>query len=87
MPVIRYNNTANTNASDIARRAKGRVVYANSLVNTKSLEQNCLNRVAAGPAATTSFDATTYYDQRVGAVFTTAVQAAEIILSSPCIKQ
>ena len=84
MPVIRYNNTANTNASDIARRAKGRAVFANSLINTKTLEQNCLNRVAAGPAATTSFDGSTYYDQRVGAVFTTAEQAAEILLTSPC---
>jgi hypothetical protein len=83
-PVIRFNNVSNLNASDIARRAQGRAVYANSLVNQKTLEQNCLNRLVMGPAATTSYDARKYTDQRVGAVFTTPVQAAEILASSPC---
>ncbi len=84
MPVVRYNNTSNTNASQVTRRAQGRAIYANSLVNQKSLEQNCLNRVAAGPAATTSFDGAKYIDQRIGNIFTTPVQASEIVLTSPC---
>jgi hypothetical protein len=84
MPVIRFNNATNYNASDIARRAQGRAVYANSLVNQKTLEKSCLNRVVAGPAATTSYSGATYIDQRVGNVFTTPAQAAEILLTSPC---
>lgn len=84
MPVVRYNNTSNTNASQVTRRAQGRAVYANSLVNQKSLDLNCLNRVAAGPAATTSYDGAKYMDQRVGNVFTTPVQAAQIVATSPC---
>ncbi len=84
MPVIRFNNASNRNASDIPRRAQGRAVYANSLVNQKTLEQNCLNRVVMGPAATTSYDGMKYTDKRVGAVFTTPSQAAEILVSSPC---
>ena len=84
MPVIRFNNNANTNASDIARRAQGRAVFANSLVNQKSLDLNCLNRVAAGPAATTSFSGSKYIDQRVGTIFTTQELAAEIVVKSPC---
>jgi hypothetical protein len=84
MPVIKYNNTRNTNASEVTNRAKAKTVFANALINQKTLEQNCLNRVAAGPAATTSFDGSKYYDQREGAVFTTSVQAAEILATSPC---
>jgi hypothetical protein len=84
MPVIRYNNTANYNASDIARRAQGRAVYANALVNQKSLDQACLNRVVAGQAAATSYSGSKYIDQRVGTVFTTPEQSAQIVLTSPC---
>lgn len=84
MPAIRFNNSSNLNASDIARRAQGRAVYANSLVNQKTLEQNCLNRVVMGPAATTSYDGMKYTDKRVGAVFTTPSEAAEILVKSPC---
>lgn len=84
MPVIRYNATANTNASDLTRRTQGRAVFANSLVNQKTLDLGCTNRVASGPAATTSYDGSKYIDQRVGTIFTTPAQAAEIVLTSPC---
>ena len=84
MPVIRFNNATNYNASDISRKAQGRAVYANSLVNQKTLEKSCLNRVVSGPAAATSYSGATYIDQRVGNVFTTPAQAAEILLTSPC---
>lgn len=84
MPVIRFNGSTNYNASDIARRAQGRTVFANSLAQQKNLEKNCLNRVVAGPAPATSYDGSKYTDQRVGTVFTTAEQAAEIVAASPC---
>lgn len=84
MPVIRFNNTANTMASSIVRRAQGRAVFADALTRQKNLDLNCLNRVAAGPAATTSYDGSKYIDQRIGTVFTTSEQAAEIIAKSPC---
>lgn len=66
MPVIRFNGSTNYNASDIPRRVQGRAVFANSLVNQKSLDINCLNRVAAGPSAATSYSGTKITDQRVG---------------------
>lgn len=81
---MKYNGTTNTNASEVARQAKARATYANQLINTKTLDLNCLNRVAAGPAATTSYDGPKYIDQRVGAIFTTPVQAATIVETSPC---
>lgn len=84
MPPIKFNGTKNYNASDVAKRAQARAVFANSLVNQKSLDNNCLNRVVAGPAATTSFDASKVIDQRVGAVATTKVEAVLIVVSSPC---
>lgn len=84
MPVIRFNGSTNYNASDVARREQGRAVFANSLVNQKSLERNCLNRVVAGPSAATSYDGSKYIDQRIGTIFTTAAQAAEIVALSPC---
>ena len=85
MPVVKYNGTTNTNASEVIRRAKARTAFANQLINTKTLDQQCLNRVAAGPAATTSYDGTKYIDQRLGAIFTTPEQAATIVETSPCL--
>lgn len=84
MPVIKFNGSTNYNASDVAKRAQGRTVFANSLVNQKSLDNNCLNRVAAGPAATTSYDASKYINQRVGTIYTTREEAATIVVESPC---
>ncbi len=84
MPVIKFNGSTNYNASDVAKRAQGRTVFANSLVNQKSLDNNCLNRVAAGPAATTSYDASKYINQRVGTIYTTPAEKAIIIQESPC---
>ena len=84
MPVIRFNGSTNYNASDIARRAQGRTVFANSLVNQKTLEKSCLNRVVSGPAAATSFDASKYINQRVGTIFTTPAEQALILTASPC---
>ena len=84
MPVIKFNGSTNYNASDVARRSQGRTVFADSLAQQKSLEKNCLNRVAAGPAPSTSFDGSKYTDQRVGIVFTTGEQEAAIIAASPC---
>jgi hypothetical protein len=84
MPVIKFNGSTNYNASDIARRAQGRTVFANSLVNQKSLDNTCLNRVVAGPSAATSYSGSKIIDQRVGTIFTTGEEAAEIVLASPC---
>ncbi len=84
MPVIKFNGSTNYNASDIPRRAQGRAVFADSLVNQKTLERGCLNRVVSGPAPATSYSGSKYIDQRVGTVFTTAEQAIEIVALSPC---
>lgn len=85
MPVIRFNGSTNYNASDVARRAQGKAVYANSLVNQKTLEKGCLNRAVSGPAPATSYDGSKYTDQRVGVVFTTCEQKTEILATSPCV--
>jgi hypothetical protein len=85
MPVIKFNGSTNYNASDVARRAQARTVFADSLVNQKTIDQNCQNRVASGPAVTTSYNASKVQDQRVGAIFTTPAQAATIIAESPCV--
>ena len=84
MPVIKFNGSTNYNASDVAKRAQGRTVFADSLVSQKSLDLNCKNRVVAGPAATTSFDASKYINQRVGTIYTTPAEKATIIRESPC---
>jgi hypothetical protein len=85
MPVIRFNGSTNYNASDVARRAQARTVFADSLVKQKTLDQSCLNRIVSGPAPATSYNAGKVQDQRVGAVFTTPTQAATIVTESPCV--
>lgn len=84
MPVIRFNGSTNYNASDVTRREQARTVYANALVNQKSLDNTCLNRVVAGPSPATSYSGIKVSDQRLGAVFTTPAQSAEIVAASPC---
>jgi hypothetical protein len=84
MPVIKFNGSTNYNASDVAKRAQGRTVFANSLVIQKGIDQNCKNRVAAGPATTTSFDASKYINQRIGTIYTTLAEKETIIQESPC---
>lgn len=82
--VIRYNNTANRDASVVAKKDQARTIYADALVAEKTLNKGCLNRVVAGPAATTSFSAMKITDQSLGAVFTTPLQQAAIVENSPC---
>lgn len=84
MPPIKFNGSRNYNASDVTRREQARTVYANALVNQKSLDNNCLNRVVAGPSAATSYSGYKISDQRLGAVFTTPAQSAQIVVFSPC---
>lgn len=82
--IIRFNNTSNLNASEVARRAQARAIYADALVNQKNLDKDCLNAVSAGPSAAASYSANKVTDQRLGAIFTTPAQQAEIIASSSC---
>ena len=86
MPPIRFNGSTNYNASDVAKRSQARAVFANHLVNQKTVDQSCLNRVVSGPSAATSYSANKVADQRAGAVFTTPSQAAAIVASSPCLE-
>ena len=84
MVVVKFNGTTNYRASNVTQRTQARTVFANSLVNQKSLDLPCQNRVAAGPAPTTSFSASKIMEQHVGAVATTPAEAALIVQQSPC---
>ena len=84
MPPVKFNGSKNYNASDVTRREQARTVYANALTNQKSLDNNCLNRVVAGPSSATSFSAYKVSDQHTGAIFTTPAESATIVASSPC---
>ena len=85
MPPVRFNGSTNYNASDVAKRAQARTIFANSLVNQKTIDQSCLNRVVSGPAAATSYSPNKVADQHVGAIFTTQREAVEIVAESPCV--
>ena len=78
------NKNTNYNASVITFKQQGKQVYANSLLNTKSLSEPCPNRVVAGNSPNTSYSGASYIDQRVGAVATTCEEKASILASDKC---
>lgn len=78
------NKNTNTSASVVTFKQQGKQVYANTLLNTKALEQSCSNRVVAGNSSNTSYSGSSYIDQRVGAVATTCLEKADILASSKC---
>lgn len=80
------NKNTNYNASVVTFRQQGRQIYANSLLQNKGLSEPCVNRVSAGPAATTSYSGQVIVDQRVGAINTTCAEKAQILASDPCLE-
>jgi len=78
------NTNTNYNASAVTFKQQGKQVYANSLLNTKSLSEPCPNRVTAGPSPNTSYSGASYIDQRVGANATSCEEKVLILASDKC---
>jgi hypothetical protein len=81
--LLRSPNT-NQNASAATRRVQTRAIFANALVQQKTLDFNCLNRVYAGNALPTNYSGSIPGDRREGAMNTTPAEAAAIVAASPC---
>ena len=78
------NRNTNYNASVVTFKQQGKQVYANSLLNTKSLTEPCGTRISLGHSPKTSYSGMTLVDQRVGAVATTCTEKAQILASDKC---
>jgi hypothetical protein len=82
--LLKSPNT-NQNASAATRRVQTRAIFANALVQQKTLDFNCLNRVFLGNALPTNYSGSIPGDRREGAMNTSPAESAAIVAASPCV--